>query len=108
MKKRLFILLALFVAGLLAACNSPDMKLSGADQETVLAFSEPKTDNLMAGLNAGDYAVFSKDFDKAMQYTFQEAVFLSLKQELDANQGKYVSRTVKEVYRTNKDYYNVI
>ncbi len=108
MKKILFVLLAIFLAGTLAACDTPDKKLSGADREAVLAFSEAKTDNLMAGLNAGDYAVFSKDFDKPMQYSMQEGLFLSIKGDLDAHQGKYVSRKVKEVYRTNEDYYTVI
>jgi len=109
MKKILSMLLAACLAGLLTACISPGGKiLSGDDKEAVLAFSEAKTDNLMAGLNSGDYAVFSKDLDKNMLNALPEGSFHALRGDRDAKLGKYVSRTVQDVYKTNKDFYTVI
>ena len=68
MNKSLVFQLAVLLASLLAACGSQNgIMLSGDEKGEVLAFSEAKTDNLMAGMNAGDYAVFSKDFDQTMR-----------------------------------------
>jgi hypothetical protein len=109
MKKILVILLAACLTGLLAACKSPAGEaLSGADREAVLAFSEPETDNLMSGMNAGDYAVFSKDFDKTMANAMTEANFHSFRGDRNAKLGKYISRTVQDVYKTNRDFYTVV
>ncbi len=38
--------------------------LSEADRQAVLAFSEPRTDSMLDGWNAGDYAAFSNDFSE--------------------------------------------
>ena len=109
MKKILVVLLAACLAGILSACKSPAGEaLSGEDREQVLAFSEPETDNLMAGLNSGDYAVFSKDFDKTMQMSMTEANFHSFRGDRNTKLGKYISRTVQEVYKTNRDFYTVV
>jgi hypothetical protein len=109
MKKILVILLAACMAGILSACKSPAGEvLSGDDREQVLAFSEAETDNLMAGLNSGDYAVFSRDFDKTLQKAMTEANFHSFRGDRNAKLGKYLSRTVQDVYKTNRDFYTVI
>jgi predicted small secreted protein len=108
-KKILVAVLVACLAGVLAACNSPAGELlSGQDREAVLAFSEAETDNLMSGLNSGDYAVFSKDFDKNMLNALTESSFRALRGERNAKLGKYVSRTVQDVYKTNRDFYTVI
>jgi hypothetical protein len=109
MKKILVVLLAASLAGLLAACKSKagDV-LTGADREAVLAFSEAETDDLVAGMASGDYAVFSKDFDPAMKNIMTEPYFRALRADRDAKLGKYLSRTVQDVYKTNKDFYTVI
>jgi hypothetical protein len=109
MKKILVILLAACLAGILSACKSPAGEvLSGDDREQVLAFSEAETDNLMAGLNSGDYTVFSQDFDKTMQKAMTDANFHSFRGDRNAKLGKYLSRTVQDVYKTNRDFYTVI
>jgi hypothetical protein len=98
MRKTLVLLLALGFAGLLTACGgSKETILTGQEQESVLAFSEMKTDNLMGGMKAGDYAAFSQDFDQAMRTAMSEEAFGKFKQEYDAKLGTYVSRQVKEV-----------
>jgi hypothetical protein len=109
MKKYFLFLLAVLLSSSLAACKSPAPNvLSGEDREAVLAFSEAKTDNLLAGLTSGDYAVFSKDFDKPMRNGMPEGAFQYFKQDRDARLGEYVSRTVEDVAKGNDGYYTVI
>ena len=106
MKHILFLLLAVC---LLAGCKSPQAtKLSGPEKDAVLAYSEAKTDNLMAGLSADDYAVFSKDFDKVMQFSMPEGAFEYMKQDRDAKLGEYVSRQVQDVALGNDGSITVI
>lgn len=108
MKKICGLLLTVVMVSLLAGCGgSSETKLTGADQETVLAFSESKTDNLLAGLNADEYAVFSKDFDKDMLKAMPQTEFTRLKADRDAKLGNYVSRKVDQVVQTG-DFYAVI
>lgn len=96
MKTKLFLLAALLTLAL-AGCGSQGVTLTGAEREAVLAFSEPMTDNLLAGMNAGDYAVFSKDFDAAMSSAMSESQFADLKRDRDAKLGLYISRQVNSV-----------
>src|SRR6476619_3286090 len=94
-KKSLVLVLAVLLASLSSACGGPkETPLSGAEKEAVLTFSEAKTDNLMAGMKAGDYAAFSKNFDQAMLDAMPQTAFEKFKQEYDAKLGTYVSRQV--------------
>jgi hypothetical protein len=86
-----------FLMALLSACAPKEIILTGADQEAVLAYSEAKTDNLLAAINAGDYTAFSKDFDSDMLNAMPESQFMTLKQDRDAKIGKYISRQVASV-----------
>ena len=109
MKNYFVVLLVVSLAGLLAACNNLGATaLSGEEKDEVLAFSESKTDNLMAGLRSGDYSIFSKDFDQPMRNGMPEGAFIYLKQDRDAKLGTYISRTVQDVAKGNDGYYTVI
>jgi len=100
-KKSLVFLLAVFLASLSSACGGPkETPLSGAEKEAVLTFSEAKTDNLMTGMNAGDYAAFSKNFDQAMLDAMPQTAFEKFKQEYDGKLGAYVSRQVNTVNKS--------
>ena len=88
---------AAILTALISACAPKETALTGADQEAVLAYSEAKTNNLLAALNAGDYTAFSKDFDSDMLKAMPESEFLSLKQDRDAKLGTYISREVASV-----------
>lgn len=101
------LLLAALLLGLLAGCAPKETVLSGDEQETVLAFSEAKTDNLLAGMNANDYAAFSADFDQDMLNAMTQAQFDALKLDRDAKLGLYVSRKVTSVVQQG-DFYAVI
>ncbi len=109
MKRILVLLLAICLAGSLAGCkNLRATELTGDERDAVLAFSEPATDDIVTGLKSGDYAVFSKDFDKSMKYAMQEGAFQYFKQDRDAKLGSYVSRKVKNVARGGDGLYTVI
>jgi hypothetical protein len=108
MKKINIVLLAILLVSLLAGCSgSQGTTITGADKDAVLAYSEAKTDNLLAGMNANDYAMFSKDFDQDMARAMSQAEFDTLKKDRDAKLGLYVSRTVHSVVQTG-DFYAVI
>jgi hypothetical protein len=90
----------------LTGCASGNKTLMGADKDAVLAYSEAKTDNLLAGMNANDYAMFSMDFDKEMLAAMPQSQFDSLKKDRDARLGAYVSRKVNSVVQIG-DFYSV-
>jgi hypothetical protein len=90
----------------LTGCAFRNKTLTGADKDAVLAYSEAKTDNLLAGMNANDYAMFSKDFDKEMLAAMPQPQFDSLKKDRDARLGVYVSRKVNSVVQIG-DFYSV-
>ena len=107
-KKKVYaVFLVVFLFGLLTACGSQGTTLTGADRDAVLAFSESKTDNLLAGMNAGDYAIFSADFDQDMLAAMGQAEFDALKADRDSKLGLYVSRQVNSVVQQG-DFYVVL
>lgn len=106
-KKIQLLLLAALLFSLLAGCAPKETILSGDEQDAVLAFSESKTDNLLTGMNAGDYAMFSADFDQDMLNAMTQAQFDALKMDRDAKLGLYVSRQVTSVAQQG-DFYIVI
>ena len=107
-KKQIQILFVIALSiGLLAGCGPRGTTLAGAERDAVLAFSEAKTDNLLAGMNANDYATFSRDFDQAMLNGITRAQFDILKKDRDAKLGLYVSRQVNSVLQTG-DFYLVL
>jgi len=101
MKKSLVFVLAILLAGLLMACGgNQETELSGAEKDAVLAFSEAKTENLMAGMKAGDYSAFSQDFDQEMKTAMSAAAFEKFKQDYDGKLGAYNSRQVNRVMQS--------
>ena len=101
----LLVSLVLVLAAGLTACAGPKpVVLGGADQDAVLAFSEPAADNLFAGMNAGDYPVFSRDFDDAMLKAIDEKGFANLQNSITPKIGQYLSRTVTSVEDVGEYY----
>jgi hypothetical protein len=91
---------------LLAGCGSVAQTVPNEVKESVLAWGEPKTDTLLAGLKEGDYAKFSADFDADMLAALTEAKFADLKTDRDIALGGYVSREVVNVTQSG-DFYTV-
>jgi hypothetical protein len=106
-KKTYALFLIAFLFSLLVGCGSQGTTLTGADKDAVLAFSEAKTDNLLAGMNANDYTLFSKDFDQEMLSAMSKTQFDALKKDRDAKLGLYVSRQVNSIVQQG-DFYAVI
>lgn len=106
MKKVTMLLMAALAAGILTGCGPQGTTLTGEERDAVLAFSESKTDTLLAGMNANDYAAFSQDFDVDMLAAMTEAEFDKLKADRDAKLGLYLSRDVTSVVQTG-DFYAV-
>jgi len=104
--KILSLLAIVLLFGLLTACASAGTTLTGVERDAVLAFSEAKTENLLAGMNANDYAAFSKDFDQDMLNAIPQAQFNVIKKDRDEKLGLYTSRQVKNVTQQG-DFYVV-
>lgn len=83
----------------LLSCNTPAQPITGAERDAVLAYTEPKTENLLNGFNAGDYAIFARDFDATMRQAETETVFLQTRASIMGKIGKYVSRQVTDVVK---------
>jgi hypothetical protein len=96
-----------FCFSLLAGCGPKGTTLTGNEREAVMVFSESKADNLLAGMNANDYAAFSQDFDQEMLNAMNQSQFDMLKKDRDAKLGLYVSRQVSRVVQTG-DFYVVL
>ncbi len=86
----------------LISCNAAAQPIEGAARDAVLTFAEPKTENLLAGFNAGDYAIFARDFDTTMRQAETEAVFTQTRAAILSKIGKYVSRQVTSVLKQDK------
>ncbi len=99
MKTRLLVGLGMLVLWLAAAACIPGgaQELGGAERDAALAHAEPLVDNLLAGLNAADYAVFSRDFNAQMREALNESAFSTTRTTVVGKIGRYVSRTVSRV-----------
>jgi uncharacterized protein DUF3887 len=95
--------LALGLVGVLGACGSTAKTLEGAEKDAVLTYSEPMTDNLLAGISSNEYATFSRDLDDAMKKAMPEAQLGALRAQLGAAIGSYVSREVSGVVQDGEN-----
>lgn len=96
--KKCVLLGILILAVVLTACSQPAPRtLTGTERDAVLAYSEAITDNLLAGMNAGDYDVFSRDFNQAMLDSISPADFVDMQVQIGGKIGAYVSREVQTV-----------
>lgn len=107
MKKVQVLLMVVYIASLMAACAPAETVVIGEERDAVLVFSEAKSDNLLNGKNANDYATFSQDFDAEMRNAMPQSGFDALKKDRDEKLGLYVSRSVNRVVKDG-DFYAVI
>lgn len=82
---------------LVAGYSTSAQQLSSADREAVLLYAEPMTDNLLAGLNAGDYSTFARDFNAKMREALRESAFATTRATIVDKIGAYVSREVTRI-----------
>lgn len=90
-------MLGLILLVTVIGCDTGVQQLTGADRDAVLVYTEPMTDNLLAGFNAGDYATLSRDFNAQMRAAFTESQFGSTRALTLSKIGRYVSRVVSSV-----------
>jgi len=91
-KKRLLISVSLLF--ILAACSKgkEETQNESTDEQKILAYAEPIVDNLLLGLNEGNYQKFSRDFDGQMKSTLNSNVFMQTRQRIVERIGNYVSK----------------
>jgi hypothetical protein len=98
------LLLVVLLAGLLAGCNTGPrpVLLEGQERDDILAKVEPLTDEIFAGMNARDYALFSRNFDPKMKAAMDEYAFLAMVDDIQGKVGPVVSREVRKVERVGE------
>jgi hypothetical protein len=104
MRKAAQYFLAAFALITLVWLTACERILYGTIKDTVLAFSEPTTDNLFTGLTANDYVAFSRDFDSNMEEEIPVSTFAALKQDVDNKIGNYLSRRIDQVTQSDEFY----
>jgi hypothetical protein len=105
----LFLLTVLcsFLVGCGIQPPTPTILGDGPTKEAILAYADPKTDGLLAGMSNNDYATFSKDFDEDMLKAIPQSEFDAFMQDRNDKVGAYVSRKVNRVLEQG-DFYAVI
>jgi hypothetical protein len=92
---RLLVAAVVFLLALTACL--PGKGITDADQEAVLAYVEPITDRVLDGIESGDFALFSQDFNDQMLEVSTEESFQQLRDLLSTKVGTYQSREVSSV-----------
>ncbi len=95
-----FLLYAGIIAVVALTLPQPPPAVGESARASVLAYSEPEMDNLMAGLNSSDYGAFARDFDDRMKAGITPAQFANLENTVVGKIGKYVSRQVTDVQQS--------
>ena len=111
MKKILVLLVVLFLANVLAACQKSGPSgamLSQEQSKAVLAYSEAKVDNLLDGWNENDYAAFSKEFRQDLLKSMTQAEFEKLRNDEFTGLGRYHAREVEGVVKRSDGSSTVI
>ena len=92
------LLILLLILALSACIPGPKVTpLEGDQRDQVLAYSEEMADHLLAAMNAGDYAAFSRDLAPAMVQAMPEKEFNKMLATLTPRIGAYQSRQVSRV-----------
>jgi hypothetical protein len=78
----------------------------GTSDQQVKAVAEPILNSLMKGFNQGDYAQFSKNFDKNLRETINEKKFEQVRGDLLKRLGKYKSK--KYLGFLNQEDYTIV
>ena len=71
--------------------------LEDPEQQTVLDYAAPASENVLAGLIARDYSQFSRDFSDSMKEGMDETAFKDLLNMLDSKLGAYQSNDLVTV-----------
>ena len=107
-KKLMLIIITILALISLAACSilkaplTQTRTLEGSERDIVLAYADSKGENLIRGMVAGDYAVFSADFDSTMKQGMDENAFNNMLVTFTGKLGQYQSHEVNAVLQDEK------
>ena len=93
----LVLVILLMSAGAVGAVALQDKTLTGSDKDAVLAYTEPKTTNLLTAIDNRDYAAFSRDLNDRMKSAITADGLTAMRAKVSDKIGKYVSREVTSV-----------
>ena len=88
-KQNLLLLLIIYVTILLVGCATPTQKV--AIPVNFQDTANPMAENLVAGLNKQDYAIFTRDFDEKMLKALPSMAMIELHKILWNQNGNYQS-----------------
>jgi hypothetical protein len=92
-KKHALILMLLLLAACSARSLGPDTTAQSDPREqharSVAAEAEPISGTILAGLAAGDYAAYSRDFDESLRSVMTAGKFAALKEQFEKTVGVY-------------------
>ncbi len=96
MRKKVLVLFgaALVVTALLAGC--------AGIKEADVPYASDMVDNMMAGMNDNDYAVFSRDFSEVMKEAIDETAFAPMTEQLSVI-GAYESKSFYQAADTTQN-----
>jgi outer membrane murein-binding lipoprotein Lpp len=69
-----------------------DQETDQASQEPDVSYADDMVENMLAGLNQNDYAVFSRDFSDAMKAAINETAFESMLELFISTIGEYENK----------------
>ena len=95
MKKLLVLFLLLILLVTLAGCGKNSANSN--NQQEVLSYADPITNNLLAGFNQNDYVMFSRDFDEQMKNALTQPVFEQTRKQITSKIGTYQSRSLTTI-----------
>ncbi len=95
-KQKLFLILLTSISILLAGCTAPipTVVIPANFQDT----ANPMAENLIAGLDKQDYALFSRDFDEKLIKALPSTAMTELRKLLWKQNGNYQSLEIKNVH----------
>ena len=86
------ILVVLILVVSVSGCIGQETVISGEEAAEVLAYADPAAENLLTGLNEGNYAAYSRDFSAEMREAIDETVFEQNREFVVSRIGFYKSR----------------
>ncbi len=89
-------LIAISLLLILPACNKATV-ITGDQKDQILAYADPMADNVIQGLDTGDYATFSKNFTPEMIKGIPENSFQEMSNSFQTKLGGYQSKAVTSV-----------
>lgn len=92
------------VLGLLGTALAAAVLLAGCGlAESDVPYASDMADNMMAGIETGDYAAFSRDFSDTLKEEMDEDAFAALSETLSSTVGAYESKSFYQAADSKKD-----